>query len=222
MHPKTQNHRSRRAPTLKHLHFSGCFSHGSSELEARNPAATHLVPSRLRCPFDLRNYYITASLCRATKRVEFARIDYPQQHSNVLLLDVQGLSSLKRTSSQANAFGHSRGVPSVLPSPRGLNSENPDSFRSILLIAALHFAWRTGNLGEYERTYLYHKVKAIESVNKYLNDLSRKGDLTCMSTVATLCLVEVGIFSFYRSWHIWTNMHANREVWAISPRQSLI
>ncbi|KAK2686133.1 hypothetical protein QWA68_015093 [Fusarium oxysporum] len=90
-------------------------------------------------------------------------------------------------------------MPSVLPSLRELNSENPDSFRSILLIAALYFAWRSGKLGVYERTYLYHKVKSIESVNKHLNGLSRKGALTCMSTVATLCMVEGSMGNLYEA-----------------------
>ncbi|KAH8882078.1 hypothetical protein GQ53DRAFT_886066 [Thozetella sp. PMI_491] len=102
----------------------------------------------------------------------------------------QAPACLTKASSQGNAFSHSRRMPSVPPSLRVLSTENPDSFRSILLIAALHFAWWPGKLGGYERTYLYHKVKCIESVNKHLKSLRSESALVCMSMVATLCMVE--------------------------------
>ncbi|WKT42267.1 hypothetical protein QSH57_007103, partial [Fusarium oxysporum f. sp. vasinfectum] len=126
-------------------------------------------------------------------------IEMPIRSQELSHYYIQGLSNLEKKSSHASPFGQSRGMPSVLPSLRELNSENPDSFRSILLIAALYFAWRSGKLGVYERTYLYHKVKSIESVNKYLNGLSRKGALTCMSTVATLCMVEGSMGNLYEA-----------------------
>jgi hypothetical protein len=103
-----------------------------------------------------------------------------------------------------------------------LKADNPESFRSILLIAALHFAWRSGNLGEYERTYLYHKIKCMESVNKHLAEWSRDGNLACMNTIATLCMVEVTTSRSADLGVFWTNPAYNRGAWGIYPKQMSI
>ncbi|KAM0410507.1 hypothetical protein ACHAPD_010313 [Fusarium lateritium] len=49
-----------------------------------------------------------------------------------------------------------------------------DTLRNTMLIAGLHFAWNTGQLQSFEPTFLFHKIEAMNSVNKFLRNSSMK------------------------------------------------
>ncbi|XEV03522.1 hypothetical protein FSHL1_008809 [Fusarium sambucinum] len=64
-----------------------------------------------------------------------------------------------------------------------------DTLRNTMLIAGLHFAWNTGQLQSFEPTFLFHKIEAMNSVNKFLRNSSMKYAV-CVRNIATLCFTE--------------------------------
>ena len=72
-----------------------------------------------------------------------------------------------------------------------LATQNPDAFRSILLLAAVHYSWKTGALNHFESTYLLHKLDCIRAINHSLADPNGIVSTACIKTVATLCITEV-------------------------------
>ncbi|UZP38093.1 hypothetical protein NXS19_005909 [Fusarium pseudograminearum] len=64
-----------------------------------------------------------------------------------------------------------------------------DTLRNTMLIAGLHFAWNTGQLQSFEPTFLFHKIEAMNSVNKFLRN-SRIKYTVCVRNIATLCFTE--------------------------------
>jgi hypothetical protein len=65
-----------------------------------------------------------------------------------------------------------------------------DTLRNTMLIAGLHFAWNTGQLQSFEPTFLFHKIEAMNSVNKFLRNSTMKYAV-CVRNIATLCFTEV-------------------------------
>ncbi|ESU10452.1 hypothetical protein FGSG_02854 [Fusarium graminearum PH-1] len=55
--------------------------------------------------------------------------------------------------------------------------------------SGLHFAWNTGQLQSFEPTFLFHKIEAMNSVNKFLRN-SRMKYAVCVRNIATLCFTE--------------------------------
>ncbi len=47
-------------------------------------------------------------------------------------------------------------------------ADDPIAFRSTLLIAALHYAWRYSNLEPFESTFIFHKVEGMRMINDAL------------------------------------------------------
>ncbi|KAH8893660.1 hypothetical protein GQ53DRAFT_821592 [Thozetella sp. PMI_491] len=70
--------------------------------------------------------------------------------------------------------------------------QHPDDFRGVVLLAALHFRWSTGDLGDFESTYVTTKIECIRTVNRLLGCPKEDHDAirSRFSLVATLCLVE--------------------------------
>ncbi|OBS24171.1 hypothetical protein FPOA_04718 [Fusarium poae] len=64
-----------------------------------------------------------------------------------------------------------------------------DTLRNTMLIAGLHFAWNTGQLQSFEPTFLFHKIEAMNSVNKFLRNSAMKYAV-CVRNIATLCFTE--------------------------------
>lgn len=72
-----------------------------------------------------------------------------------------------------------------------LATQDPEAFRSILLLAAVHHSWKTGALHHFEATYLFHKIECIRAINQYLSNTARYVSTACIKAVATLCITEV-------------------------------
>lgn len=69
-----------------------------------------------------------------------------------------------------------------------------DSFalRTTMLIAAFHFDRMSGSgLQSFHRTYLHHKIQAIQSVNSWIAGGQPRLVTSIIRQVATLCFVEV-------------------------------
>ncbi|KAI5455990.1 hypothetical protein BGZ63DRAFT_367804 [Mariannaea sp. PMI_226] len=71
-----------------------------------------------------------------------------------------------------------------------LTIQNPNAFRSSLLIAALHYTWNAGSLRSYESTFLFHKVDAMQLINEWLGSPSPKLVTTCIREICTLAFAE--------------------------------
>ena len=74
----------------------------------------------------------------------------------------------------------------------------------MLIVAGLHFAWKTGNFAEFEKTFLFHRGESIRLASKFLGHGSTRTSRDCMKLVAALSLVEVG--------EICTAMYRNNRV----------
>lgn len=69
---------------------------------------------------------------------------------------------------------------------------DPHALRLTLLIAALHFEWTTGSMQSFESTFLFHKVKLIQMVNKWITKRQPQLKACIISQIASLCFIEVG------------------------------
>jgi hypothetical protein len=67
----------------------------------------------------------------------------------------------------------------------------------MLLMAALHYSWKTGSLQAFENTFLFHKGESIRLVNDWLGDRSVMTITSCIKLVATLSIAEVGLDVYY-------------------------
>ncbi|KAL6689761.1 hypothetical protein J3F84DRAFT_406142 [Trichoderma pleuroticola] len=69
---------------------------------------------------------------------------------------------------------------------------DPHALRLTLLIAALHFEWTTGSMQSFEPTFLFHKVKMIHMVNKWITKRQPER-MTCINInqIASLCFIEL-------------------------------
>ncbi|KAH8898050.1 hypothetical protein GQ53DRAFT_837066 [Thozetella sp. PMI_491] len=74
--------------------------------------------------------------------------------------------------------------------------QDPTAFRSTLLMAALHYSWRTGSLQDYENTFLYYKGESIRLVNEWLHSPDGRTSSACMKLIATLSVTESCIGNF--------------------------
>ena len=45
---------------------------------------------------------------------------------------------------------------------------DPYALRSTMLIAGLHYLWKTGHLQSYERTFLFHKGETIRTIKEWI------------------------------------------------------
>ncbi|KAH8901290.1 hypothetical protein GQ53DRAFT_740295 [Thozetella sp. PMI_491] len=70
--------------------------------------------------------------------------------------------------------------------------QDPIELRTSLLIAALHYAWKTREYQTFESTYLFHKIECINLANKCLNDFDATKTTATVKLIATLCVVESG------------------------------
>lgn len=68
---------------------------------------------------------------------------------------------------------------------------NPHALRLTLLIAALHFEWTTGRMQSFESTFLFHKVKLIHMVNKWITKGQPEHMTFIINQIASLCFIEV-------------------------------
>lgn len=68
---------------------------------------------------------------------------------------------------------------------------DPHALRLTLLIAALHFEWTTGSMQSFESTFLFHKVKLIHMVNKWITERQPERTTCIISQIASLCFIEV-------------------------------
>nr|CEG03931.1 unnamed protein product [Fusarium acuminatum CS5907] len=66
---------------------------------------------------------------------------------------------------------------------------NAGTLHNVILIAALHYVWKTGHLGPFEATFLYHKIESIRMINTWLNSDSHDR-LLCLKHITTLCFTE--------------------------------
>ncbi|KAG8675856.1 hypothetical protein FPOAC1_001851 [Fusarium poae] len=68
---------------------------------------------------------------------------------------------------------------------------NPDSLRSAVLMAGIHFAFNVGTLSKFETTFLYHKIEAVQQVRKWVS----RGDIKLLAgitkQIATLTFAEI-------------------------------
>ncbi|KAH7126126.1 hypothetical protein EDB81DRAFT_810448 [Dactylonectria macrodidyma] len=71
--------------------------------------------------------------------------------------------------------------------------QSPDTLRSSLLIAGLHYAWNSGQLQNFESTFLFHKVEAMRLVNVWLGNLQPKAATSCIREISTLAFAECGM-----------------------------
>jgi hypothetical protein len=72
-----------------------------------------------------------------------------------------------------------------------LCTKDADALRCVLLIAGLHFGNKAIGLGQFEPTYLHHKVQCIQTVNGLLDASLHSQDSSLVRMIATLCMVEV-------------------------------
>lgn len=63
--------------------------------------------------------------------------------------------------------------------------------RTSLFFASLAFKFKTGDLGAFETTFMFHLGDCIRTINRWLTDLKTSANATCLRLVATLCYVEV-------------------------------
>ncbi|KAL6884719.1 hypothetical protein GGI43DRAFT_426735 [Trichoderma evansii] len=68
---------------------------------------------------------------------------------------------------------------------------DPHALRLTLLIAALHFEWTTGSMQSFESTFLFHKVKLIQMVNKWITKGQPQLMACIVSQIASLCFIEL-------------------------------
>ncbi|KAL7781885.1 hypothetical protein V8C43DRAFT_297210 [Trichoderma afarasin] len=68
---------------------------------------------------------------------------------------------------------------------------DPHALRLTLLIAALHFEWTTGSMQYFESTFLFHKVKLIHMVNKWITERQPERTTCIISQIASLCFIEL-------------------------------
>ncbi|KAJ4863465.1 hypothetical protein T069G_04419 [Trichoderma breve] len=68
---------------------------------------------------------------------------------------------------------------------------DPHALRLTLLIAALHFEWTTGGMQSFESTFLFHKVKLIHMVNKWITERQPERTTCIISQIASLCFIEL-------------------------------
>ena len=73
--------------------------------------------------------------------------------------------------------------------------QNRTLFRSLLLLAGLHYSWNTGHLREYEATYLLHRIESLRAINDFIKDTNRDPrELRAqLGVIATLCLTDVSL-----------------------------
>jgi predicted rRNA methylase YqxC with S4 and FtsJ domains len=68
---------------------------------------------------------------------------------------------------------------------------NPDSLRSAVLMAGIHFAFNVGTLSKFETTFLYHKIEAVQQVRKWVSRGGIKLLAGITKQIATLTFAEV-------------------------------
>ncbi|KAK4067232.1 uncharacterized protein Triagg1_7675 [Trichoderma aggressivum f. europaeum] len=70
--------------------------------------------------------------------------------------------------------------------------DDPHALRLTLLIAALHFEWTTGHMQSFESTFLFHKAKLIQMVNKWITKGQPAEHMACIiNQIASLCFIEL-------------------------------
>lgn len=75
----------------------------------------------------------------------------------------------------------------------GRSAQDAVAFRSLLIIAAMHYTWGNGSFAGFTSTFLFHRGESIRLVNRWLEDHFFMSSLSCMKLVATLCIAEVGL-----------------------------
>lgn len=84
--------------------------------------------------------------------------------------------------------------------------QHPDILRNTLLVAAMHYAWRVGELKGFESTYLFHKIDTMQLLNTSLRGSEGIGHAALARYIATLCQTEVNnLFSGHPCLIIYTN-----------------
>jgi hypothetical protein len=92
---------------------------------------------------------------------------------------------------------HASGMTNGCDYRAGKLTSSPDSFRGVLLLAGLHFYWKTGDLGEFAYTYYMHKLEWIRSINEFLgrNDHDLITFRTYLNIIGTTALIEVSAYT---------------------------
>ncbi|KAG9252137.1 uncharacterized protein F5Z01DRAFT_251304 [Emericellopsis atlantica] len=74
---------------------------------------------------------------------------------------------------------------------------DPTALRSAVLLASVHYAWSTGQLADFAKTYFFHKVENIRLINtKIQRTMRTRLELCdCIKEVATLAMVEALLIS---------------------------
>ncbi|KAI1810981.1 hypothetical protein GGS20DRAFT_579453 [Poronia punctata] len=67
---------------------------------------------------------------------------------------------------------------------------HPGFLHASLLLTTLHWAWYTGDVGQFRVPYLYHKVQAIRFVNDQLQDPETAASDSTIAVVAALAVME--------------------------------
>jgi hypothetical protein len=74
-----------------------------------------------------------------------------------------------------------------------MHDRDPINLQTTMLLAAVHYAWRTGSMKGYEKAYLYYRYESIRFVNELIvadvNKISIKG----LKLIAMLSLIEVSL-----------------------------
>ncbi|GKU11569.1 unnamed protein product [Fusarium langsethiae] len=65
------------------------------------------------------------------------------------------------------------------------------ALRSTILLAGMHFCFQNGNLASFESTFLYHKVKIMRYINKWIASSNHRHDTYIIRQMATLAFTEV-------------------------------
>ena len=71
------------------------------------------------------------------------------------------------------------------------NINQPMAMQNVMIVAGLHFVWKSGALREFESCFLLHRGHLIRAVNESLARAHEKQLVTLTVQVATLCLAEV-------------------------------